>query len=340
MNLKINDKAVDFFNSFSIGLAYNSIMSDFAFKSFFNPENQDHKDIFKPLTYPEVKVEHEGELLITGTLIKNTLTEAPADELIDIGGYSLTGVLEDCEIPVGLYPLQNVGLSLRQIVQKIIKPFGLKIKVDDLVSGDMDKVYRSSTANENQSIKSYLDTLASQRNIVMSHTTKGELLFTRPNTSKAPIADFTEGLKTRMELSIDGQAMHSSITVYREADSEGGNSGQTTIDNPLVSVYRPKVKTQSAGNDVSTSEAARTALAEELKSIKLTIQTDRWTVDDKIIRPNEIITVTSPRLYLYNKTRWFIESVRLMGDNTQTTALITCGLPEVYDRKTPKNIFE
>lgn len=339
MNLKINDKEVDFFNSFSVALAYDSVGSTFGFKSYFNPDNPDHKNIFRPLAYSQVKVEHEGELLITGTMLSNLFTEAPADELIDIAGYALPGVLEDCEIPIDIYPLQSVGLSLRQIAGKITKKFDLKMVVDDLVDSDMDKVYRSSTANENQSIKSYLGTLASQRNIVISHTAKGELLFTRPNINAAPIADYSEGPRTRIELSVDGQSMHSSITVHKEADSEGGNAGQSTINNPFVSAYRPKVKTQDSGNDVSTTEAARTALGEDLKAIRLTIQTDRWTAGDKIIRPNNIITITSPRLYLYDKTRWFVESVRLSGDNTQTTALITCCLPEVYSRTEPKNIF-
>ena len=66
---------------------------------------------------------------------------------------------------------------------------------------------------------------------------------------------------------------------------------------------------------------------------------DRWDLNEKIIRPNKIITVQNPKLYLFKKTRFFIESVELTGNEKQTSAVLTCFLPEVYDSKTPKNIF-
>lgn len=340
MNIKINGRDIRFFNEFNVTLKYDSIASSFSFNVQFNPENIEHRNLFKPFKYNSVEVWHENELLLTGLVLINGFNSEAREMLIPIAGYSKTGVLEDCEIPVSSYPLQSISLSLQQIAQKLIKPFGLNMKVDSSVQNRMNTVFKSSTADEKQTIKSYLCSKASQKNIVLTHTEKGELLFTEANTKQIPIFDFTRNIPgVHMQLSCNGQNMHSDITVLKQADDEGGNAGQITIKNPYVPIFRSHVKTQSSGDDVSIKETARAVLAEELKSIALTIKLDRWDLNGKLIRPNNMINVMNPNLYLYKKTSFFIEQVELIGDEKQNTAILTCYLPEVYDSKTPKNIF-
>jgi len=88
-------------------------------------------------------------------------------------GYSLPGVLGDCEIPPTLYPLQSNSLSLTEIANKLISPFkdnyGLEMIVDSAVQSKMSKVFDTSTASESQSIADYLIELASQKDIVITH---------------------------------------------------------------------------------------------------------------------------------------------------------------------------
>jgi len=341
MILKIDNKRLDHFNEFALTLNYDGMSSLFSFNLYFNPNNVIHKQVFKPLEFRKVTVEDNNELLITGEILNTNFTDAAVKSLTAIGGYSLTGVLENSDIPTSLYPLQSDTLSLKEIAQKLIKPFGINMIIDPIVSADMDKTYISSTADHKQSIKGYLASLASQRHIIMSHTNKGELLFTRAKTKMKPILDLEQGIPgVKMTLSNNGQEMHSSITVMKQADSEGGNAGQYSIANPYIKRFKPKVKEQTSGNDISTSEAARTALSEELKNIRLTIETDRWIIDNKIIRPNNIISVKNPELYLYEKTNFFIESVNYSGDEKKTTAIINCGLPQVYDMSKVVNIYD
>ena len=65
-----------------------------------------------------------------------------------------------------------------------------------------------------------------------------------------------------------------------------------------------------------------------------------WELNGAVIKPNQIITVRNPELYLYKKSNWFIESVQLDGDAEQTVATLTCVLPETYNGGTPSYIFE
>jgi len=333
---------IDTFNQFSLQLNYDAIASSFSFVIYFDPEYNEHQRLFQPGHFHEVDIEHNGELLIRGFMVNHSFTTSSTKALSKIDCYSLPGVLEDCEIPTDLYPLQFDGLTLREIANKLVRPFKLKVQVDPSVSSRVNSVYDVSTANEGQTIKSYLGSLASQKDVVLSHTPDGKLLFTEAKTAQDPIMDFSNNTPIiSKSISFGGQKMHSHITVQKEADDEGGNAGESTIQNPFVPfVYRPTVRSQNSGNDVDTSEAARNELAKELKNIKLTLKIAQWEINGKIIKPNNIITIQDPELYLYERERFFIESVQLNGNEKETTATLTCVLPEVYNKRTPRYIFK
>ncbi len=348
MILRINDRftnrKIEFFNNFTLSLKHDSCGSEFSFSYVFDPNNPAHKELACIAHYHECTVEHNGELLLTGFAVSQGFKNESTVQLATTGGYSLPGVLDDCQIPPSLYPLQSDGLSLKQIAEKLIKPFELKMVIDPLVADRMNKVFKTSTASETQTIKSYLTDLATQKNIIISHTEKGELLFTESKTNQKPILKFDDTNRipgTEVDLVFDGQMMHSHITVVKQAGIDGGNAGEHTIRNPYVfTVYRPKVVTQTSGDDIDTELFARMELANELRGLKLTIETDRWEVDGKILKPNNIITVISPRNYLFKESKWFIESIDFVGDNEKTTATLHCVLPEVYTKEMPVYLFK
>jgi len=351
LGLKINDRIrnrkIDFFNNFTLGLRFDSIGDTFGFGFYFNPDNAELKELMCIGHYHECEVTYNGETLVTGFTLGQDFTSASVRSFVQITGYSLTGVLADCTIPTSIYPLQSNGLSLKQIAQKLIRPFNLKMVIDSSVEALMNGTFKATTANETQTIERYLSELATQKNIVMSHTEKGELLFTKAKTKQTPILEFDvpngKSLPgTTMKLNFNGQSMHSHITVMKQADSDGGNAGEYTIRNPYVinTVYRPTTITQTSGDDNDTEKAAKTALAAELKNLKLTITTDRWLVDGKILKPNNLVTVINPEIYLYKKSTWFIESIDFTGDETKTTATLHCVLPEVYNGETPVYLFK
>jgi prophage tail gpP-like protein len=255
-------------------------------------------------------------------------------------------VLEDCEIPTSQYPLQFNGLSLAQIARKLCAPFKVDVVIDDSVSSKMNSSFKVSTASESQNISSYLAELASQKDIVMSHNEKGQLLFTKAKTDGEPILEFdtTKGTLpgTSFAFTFDGQGMHSHVTVQKQASSDGGNAGEETKRNPYVVgsyAFRPTVKSQSSGDDNQTGSATQRAVANELKGIKLTIEIDRWKINGKIIRPNNTLTIVAPEVYIPRKETFFIESVNFTGDEKEQKCTLNCVLPGVYDGKAPVNIF-
>lgn len=340
MILQIDDKRLDFFNSVTVDLLYDSVASSFGFDFPYDPTK--HKELFKSLSYKRAKVIFENETLITGTVINDTKTDQSQKALANVSGYSLPGVLEDCTVPISSYPLQSDGLSCKQIAEKLLAPFGIGLIISSSVASKMDEVLEVSTSDEKQTIKGYLSEICSQKDVIITHTAGGALLFTKPNTGSAPKAHFEPGktIATRYTLSNNGQQLHSSITVIKQADIDGGNAGESTVSNPLIGQLRPLVKVQDSGTDNDSEQAGRNARSAELKSISLTIEVTGWKVNGVLLKPGDIVTVRNPNIGLFIKNRWFVDAISYKGDEKGKAASIKLVLPSVYDGTTPANIYE
>ncbi len=349
-------RTVKYFTDFKMNLKYDSVASTFAFSFYFDPNNVEHAEIACVSHYHECQVFYDEELLITGFMLSQTFVDSSVPELVQIGGYSKPGVLEDCDIPTNMYPLESNGLTFRQIVQKIIKPFNFNFIITDLAKKDAntrftitekaDKEITKTTAAESQNIKTYLTGLATQKNLILTHDEFGNLLITEANTKGQPLFsyDSKDGMLgiTRLTMSYNGQALHSHITVIRQADDSGGNAAEYTIRNPFVpvaAVVRPRVVSLSSGDDVTISEAARNELAKELKAIVLKVEFDRGKINGKFLRPNNTIDVKDRSIFLYKKVRWFIESVDFNVDPKGEKGEATCVPVYVYNNETPVNFF-
>lgn len=341
MILKIGNTKIDYYRKISVSLNYDSVASVFSIDLYFNPSDPIHRELFRPGAFPSVTIEHNGELLITGVLLSYKFKSSSQKELISISGYSKTGVLEDCEIPKSVYPLQSNGLTLRQIAEKLVKPFGIGLVVDPSIADRVDQKYNLTTASDTQSVKSYLADLAGQKHIMLTHDEKGNLVLSDAKINQTPVYDLSAGMPgLEFEFDYDGQRMHNEIAIQKQATKTGkGNIGTSTIANPYCSAFRPRIIRQTSGQEVDTSNAARNALSEELKGIPLNFSMDRWDLNGKILRPNTIITVADPELFLFNKTKFFVGSVSFQGDEVSETATVSCFLPEVFGTGTPKNIF-
>lgn len=375
------------FDNVTIDLKFDSVASTFKLDFDFDPQNKDHAELACPTHMHECEINYTYKSgfkrrLITGFMLSQGFANSQKPELAQLGGYSRSGLLADCDIPPDC-PIESNGLTFRQVVEKVLKSLNstrkatignpLKFKIgsaraDEIlndvdhkkgensdtadlrkiltqISTKADAVINKTTAPESVNALSYLKEIAIQKRLIISHDGYGNIIIGVPNTSGKPLfeVDNTEfGTKgiTDIKLVIDGQHMHSHITVIRQADKDGGNAAEHTIENPLCPiVYRPKVVSLTFGDDVTIEQAARNELGNDLRGIVLKVTTDRWEIDGQLLLPNNCIIVKDPKNYLYKKTRFFIESVQLTTDGDQETAILTCVLPYVYNDATPVNPF-
>jgi hypothetical protein len=364
---RIRNRRVQTFNSFAFSLKYNSIASPFSFDFYYDPDVIETKEMACIGHMHICRLMHNGELILTGQILSEAFNNSSVKKLVAIGGYSVSGILEDSTIPTNsaidqaiekgnlklkpselipyCYPLQSDGLSLRQITAKLLAPFRIDFIVDASVSDKMDEIFEETTADPNETIKAYLTKLAAQKNIVITHNPKGQVLFTKISDKLVPIHYFDVpkgGLPgTEMALRFNGDGMHSQITVMKQADPDGDNAGESTISNPYVPfIFRPKTIIQNSGNDIDTDLAAKNALADELRHLSIDITLDRWVFENKLIRPGTLISVRNPEIYLFNKTNLFIESIDFKGNQKELVSTLHCVVPEVYNGVDPKYLFK
>ena len=212
----------------------------------------------------------------------------------------------------------------------------------------MESKYEQSDANEKQSVKSYFAKLLNQKNIVMTHDVQGRLVFTKP-IKKKPL--FYYDIDTNpivsgmsMGLSFNGAGFHSDIFVFGQQEfDEEAQASEGEIDNPIVPIlFRPRVESLSSKSDdeLDAQTFAENLRAAELKNLSLTIAFDRTIFNDMVFVPGEIISVRNKKIYLYNKTDWFIEGVSIKENSKEKTTTLHCVLPECYTGGTPVSPFK
>mgnify|MGYP003149108039 CR=1 FL=1 len=342
ITIKVNGVNFNFFENFSIDLRFDAIASSFSFDAVFDINNSLHRSLFKPLSYALTQIYYNGRLILTGYIINHTFPDSASPEKASFSGYSKTGLLEDCTIPESVYPIQFEEISLRNICEKLVAPFGLAVFVDSAVGQEVTKTIKVEAAKENDTVKKYLSSICNQKNIIITHDEKGNLVLTKAKANQQPVQFFNPSSNnTQMTLTTNGQSMYSESLVMRQASIDTENAGQSTVSNPFVPLFRSFTSIQSSGTDNDTNAAANNVLSKQLKNIKLSIKSDDITFDNgELIKPNNIITVQNSEIYLFDRTKFFIESVNLKGDKDKNIATLNCVIPEVYNKEVPKNIFE
>lgn len=337
MRLKIEGDYYNFFSGLTINLKLDSVASVFGFDVRFNPENAAHRKLFKPLSYKTVELYNAaGVLIFTGTIINHKFNSTEKPELLSLSGYSLPGVLEDVTVPVSDYPLESINRSLKDVAQRLLGLFDIKLIIDASATTASDIIYKKSVASPTDSIKGYLAKLTSQRNLVLSHTAAGEILIYKPATAK-PVYFFNTGNTSKMTFEVNGQTMHSKISVIRQpSEDNAGVSTADTVDNKLIPVFRPKTKILSSGEDTDVKNAADNELANELKAINLSISLNR--VED--IAPGSIVEVLNPELFLFKKTKFMVIDVIIKTDTNSETSDFKLVLPETFTALQPVQIFD
>ena len=373
MKIKLNGFYYLNFTDFSYDQSLDSVASSFSLACRFDNEN---RSLFKPLSFPKVEFFNDEEkLFFTGIIIDYNFKSNSETNLIQLSGYSIPGVLEDCNVPYSSYPLESNNMNLKEIIEKFIKPFNIKLIVDSSAKNEALKNYAKTSAAPEDSLKDYFSKLAAQRNLILSHKENGDLFLFKADPKATPVFLFNKENTIEMSLSVSGQNMHSEITLLRQpkpkktekkkepkpdAEEYEDELGYThkkdpstppkpkskkikekpqyfdTVKNPLVEIFRPTVKMLTEGEDFDTKNAAKNQLSDELKNIKVSIKIEGW----KDIFPGQIIEVQNEEIYFEERVKLIIENIKKSENSGRREMDINCIPVEAYTGETPKNIFK
>lgn len=341
-----------FFTAGSINLKLDSIASTFEFAARFSANNLEHQEMFKPLQYKKIEIlNSKNKLIFTGTILNHRFKSNEGRELLVISGYSKSGILEDVTVPISAYPLESTGRSLKDIAERLSGLFGINVIVSDqakTISDTAIKIKKSpkekstlatltakakaifgkTAIGPSETIKDYLAKLAGQKNIILSHNEKGEVLLFQPDLDQKPRYFFTKGNSLSMATDFNGQALHSEINVVRQpSDDNLGVSATDVAKNSLIAKYRPTTKILTSGDDTDTSNAARNEVASELRAIAVTVEL-QGLFDE--IYPGEIVNVHNHYIYCYAYNRFMVDSITMKFDEKSDTTTLNLVIPESF----------
>ena len=155
----------------------------FQLNSVWEPDNKAVRELFKPFQYQNVAIFEGAELLFNGTMMPPIPSQSPTGRTINASGYSLPGVINDCNAPVSALPLESDEQNLQQVAQSLLEPFGIPVEFD----GDAGGSFQREAIKPADKIFQYLINLAQQRQLIITDTPDGACKFQSETTTGQPV---------------------------------------------------------------------------------------------------------------------------------------------------------
>lgn len=335
VSLLIDDKEFATWQSIRISLALDTI-SCVRFTTPFDPARREIRETFRPFSYRSLKVKVGGALIFGGTMVDVAPSVDANASVLEVSGYALPGVLQDCCAPGDRVPHEYRNLTLHAIAQQLCGLFGLRMKVECPPGKRFDKV----KLTEETEIFGFLAELARQRNQVISNTKDGALLFQQSVDPGDPVAVLVEGEApvSRVVSQFSPQQCFSELTGFA-ATRRGRRGGKHTVRNPWFNGFRPLSFRCEDTATADVPEATRARLGRMFGNMA------SWTLEDlptwrdpggQIWAPNTTVKLTAPGAMIYRRTELLVRTVELEQTATKEWAVLGLMLPGAFSGKAPQ----
>jgi len=278
----------------------------------------------RPYSYSSAQIFLDRELLGTGRLYV-TSPSLETRQGCSLEFWSLTADFVDSALKP---PYEENEVTLKQRAETLAQPFSLKV-ISNL---EQDGVFDRVTADPSQTSGAHLLSLAKQRGVLISSTTKGELSLSIPKITGEPVATIEEGVEgyTGFNASYDGRKRFSDYRVIGETPFDEPNNAVSKDKG--VSVTRFKTKTVGETTQGEMKKAAdfeKTKFLSDALTLPISVRGfkrlngDRW-------KKGEYVTLISPTLFIEKGFLMLIKSVELLSDSSGEITSLTLVPPSVY----------
>lgn len=331
----IEGKRFRFWSSLKVVQSIDSV-STIDLGAPFEPDQTDLREIFRPFTYKSLDVTVGGEPLFTGTVVGVTPVLDTNSNTLAVSGYARPGVLNDCTFPASAFPLEFDGQGLREIAATAADLFGIGV---DFTS-DQGAIFERVASEASSTVFSFLAGLAKQRNLVMSNTPDGRLLFQKAITVGSPVARLRQGASPVLGVtpSFDPQSYYSHITGL-EAVVVGVSGSQHTVKNTRLSgVIRPHTFTAPDTLDADLPTAVAAKMGRMYGGMAgYTLELDTWRDSSgKLWTPNTTLMLGAPRAMIYSDYEFLIRTVELRRDGDAEVATLSLTFPGAFSGQLPE----
>lgn len=312
------------------------------FTAPFDVEHKAFREAFRPFSYQPVEVKVGGAALFTGTLMDVQPKFEANQRSVQVSCYSKAAILEDCNIPASRTPFEASGLSLRQVAERLAAPFGVGVK---LLVPDPPKFKRVNTRartfdtklESDQKIQDFLGDLARQRELLISDTELGELLFWKATSGGSPVVRLEEGKPPLVSVSpkLVAQQYFNEVTGFRFAKrGSKGNKYTQRLGGDVLRSMSFRIDDIEKG-DVPTAVRAHVGrMIAAAASYSVTVPTWR-DPRGRLWAPNTTLVLRAPSAFVYQDCELLIREVTLHHDSDGTTASLTLVLPGAFSGELP-----
>lgn len=294
------------------------------------------KETFRPFSYKKTVVTVGGIPLFTGVMVSPDPNISNDKKSISVGCYSTPGVLDDCTPPASSFPLEYNGASLSTIANALCKPFGISVEFKDSAGATFERV----AIKPGQTILSFLSDLARFRNLVVSSTSTGKLIFQRSILSGQPVAVLRQGEAPLLSVSPEfkPREYYSHITGIEPTTVRNAGS-QFTASNPqLQGVLRPYTFNVENTKKADVKEAVNAKLGRMFGNMAAySISLPTWRDPrGNLWEPNTIVSLFAPDAMIYSDYKFIIRSVEFERTGDKELAVLNLVLPGAFSGTIPE----
>ena len=301
----------------------------------FDSEAPGFRQTFRPFSFKSVTITVGGAPLFTGTMVAVSPVLENAQKIIAVSGYSLPGVLNDCTPPASSFPLEFDNQGLRDIATALAAPFGVSVDF----KADQGAVFERVAIEPGKKVLAFLTELAKQRNLIISSSSRGKLVFLQSSEGGQPVARLQQGVAPVLSVTpfFSPQEYYSHITGI-EPVVVGLAGSQFTVKNPrLLGVTRPLTfnAPDTLDADVKSAVEAKSGrMFGNMASYSVRVATWR-DPNGKLWDPNTSIKLLAPDAMIYKEYEFIIRSIEFSRDRATETATLNLVVPGAFSGKIP-----
>lgn len=279
------------------------------------------------------------DVVITGYIDEYEPSYDAQSSSVTVHGRDKTADLVDCAAVFKSGQWHNVGL--RQIVEDLVRPFGLGVVVDEGV--DLGEVFKSFALEECETAFFAIDRACRMRAVLCASTPEGEVLLTRASDVGSEV-QLIEGVNIK---SASGRhswrERYSHIVVKGQGKGDDGEWGATVAhvkgeaDDAEINRYRPLVVMAEHGAGIKAlkeraewESKVRMGRGKRGRIDVVGWRTGKDGLEGPLWKPNTVAFIDSPRLKL--KREMLIVGVEFQIDDKKghITSLTFCR-PEAFE---------
>jgi len=311
-------------------------MDTVEFGAPFEPDAPGFRETFRPFSFKSVVITVGGSPLFTGTMVGVSPVVENSQRVVSVSGYSLPGVLNDCTPPASAFPLEFNDQGLREIATTIAGPFGLSVEF----AANQGAVFERVASEPGKKALTFLTELAKQRNLIVSSTSRGALIFWQSVAAGRPVARLSQGSSPVLSVTpfFSPQEYYSHITGL-EPVIVGLAGSQFTVKNPrLQGVTRPITfnAPDTLDADVKAAvEAKAGRMFGNMASYSLRVSTWRDPNGD-LWQPNTTVILRAPGAMIYDEYEFVVRSVEFNRERAVETATVDLVIPGSFNGEVPE----